>query len=134
MPKKFFNIDTMGQLDKSFWHNIRCFQHIALSLDLGYSDRDINYAPKSFMKLTPMACFIKLFPAKLMPLSAYCIKFWLRLHQLCQKGFMKLTPDVFCARLKIREKHLDFKIRKSKHSKWHILKYTNSRFEWKTTF
>jgi hypothetical protein len=38
-----------------------CYRRLALSFDSGYSVKDINYAEKSFMKLTPLGNIIKLF-------------------------------------------------------------------------
>jgi hypothetical protein len=49
----FYEIDTCGQFHKTFWHNLHCSRHIALSFYSGYAAWGINYTEKSFMKLTP---------------------------------------------------------------------------------
>jgi hypothetical protein len=38
---------------KLFWCNLRCYLPIASRFDSGYGTGGVNYAEKSFMKLTP---------------------------------------------------------------------------------
>jgi hypothetical protein len=56
MPKKFSEIDTCGQFHYNFFGLIyNAYQCIALSSDLSYAARGLNYIEKSFMKLPPVA-------------------------------------------------------------------------------
>jgi hypothetical protein len=48
MLKKFYEIDTCGQFHKSFLAQFMPLWHIALSFDLGYTARGINYTKKVF--------------------------------------------------------------------------------------
>ncbi len=53
-------LTPVANFTKPFWHNLRCYRHIAVSYDSGYTAKSINYADKSFIKLTPVANNIKL--------------------------------------------------------------------------
>ncbi len=95
MSKKVLWNWHQGQFHKTFFVLFSWLSSFCLNFWLRFT-RSINYAKKSFMKLTPVVNFIKHFLALFMWLSAFCHKFWLRLcrskHKLCQKSFMKLTP------------------------------------------
>ncbi len=44
----------MANFIKLFWHNLRCYRHIALSFDSGYAAWGVNYTQKKvFLTLTP---------------------------------------------------------------------------------
>ncbi len=69
---------------------------MSLCFDLGYATRGINYAEKSFMKLTPMANFIELFCCNL---PCYChialsfdSGYATKGIKYAEKSFVKLTP------------------------------------------
>jgi hypothetical protein len=59
MMKKVFEIYTSGQFHKKNWHNLCHYWHIALSSDSSYAARGVNFDVKSFVKLRPLANFIK---------------------------------------------------------------------------
>jgi len=55
------NLTPVASFITLFWHNLCCYQHNALGFELGYNARGINISEKSFVKLTPVANFMKLF-------------------------------------------------------------------------
>ncbi len=55
----------MDNYIKPFWHNLCCYQHITLISNSGYTASNVNYAEKSFMKLTPYGLKCRAFTTKL---------------------------------------------------------------------
>jgi hypothetical protein len=61
LAQNVHEIYASGQHKTFLGRNLRCFCRIALSFDSGNADMSVNYAEKSFMKLTPAADAMKLF-------------------------------------------------------------------------
>jgi hypothetical protein len=60
LKKVFITWATVANFIELFWHNLHPFWHIVLSFDSDFAARGVNYAQKTFMKLTPGKKQVKL--------------------------------------------------------------------------
>ncbi len=96
MLRNFYEIDTGDQFYKKKWVNLCRYQCISLSFDLDYTARGVNYAKKSFMKLTQVAYFTIFFWCSLHCYWCFSLRFDtgydIRGVNYAEKSYMKLRP------------------------------------------